>query len=81
MAYADQFTGYGTLVIVEHGGGAFTLYGYLSSARVQRGQRVDVGTPVGVSGRSPAGNPGVYFELRVDGRPVDPLQWLQKGSS
>lgn len=81
VAYADQFTGYGTLVIIEHGGGAFTLYGYLSSARVERGQRVDAGTPVGVSGRSPAGNPAVYFELRIDGRPVDPLQWLQKGNS
>ena len=80
VAYADQFTGYGTLVIVEHGGGGFTLYGYLGSATVQRGSRVEPGSVVGISGRSPAGNPSVYFELRIDGRPADPLQWLQKGN-
>ena len=80
VAYADQFTGYGTLVIVEHGAGGFSLYGYLGSALVQRGTRVEQGSVVGISGRSPAGNPTVYFELRIDGRPVDPLQWLQKGN-
>jgi septal ring factor EnvC (AmiA/AmiB activator) len=80
VAYADQFTGYGTLVIVEHGGGGFSLYGYLGSVLVQRGTRVEPGSVVGISGRSPAGNPTVYFELRIDGRPVDPLQWLQKGN-
>jgi murein hydrolase activator len=80
VAYADQFTGYGTLVIVEHGRGGFSLYGYLGSAHVQRGSRVEPGSVVGISGRSPAGNPTVYFELRIDGRPVDPLQWLQKGN-
>ncbi len=80
VAYADQFTGYGTLVIVEHGGGGFSLYGYLGSALVQRGTRVEQGSVVGISGRSPAGNLTVYFELRIDGRPVDPLQWLQKGN-
>ena len=80
VAFADLFTGYGTLVIVEHGGGAFSLYGYLDKAQVARGQRVEVGTAVGVSGRNPSGNPALYFELRIDGRPVDPLQWLQKGN-
>jgi septal ring factor EnvC (AmiA/AmiB activator) len=80
VAYADQFTGYGNLVIVEHGGGAFSLYGHLSQVRVARGDRVEAGTPVGTTGRNPGGNPALYFELRIDGRPVDPLQWLQKGS-
>jgi septal ring factor EnvC (AmiA/AmiB activator) len=80
VAYADQFTGYGNLVIVEHGDGAFSLYGHLSSVRVARGDRVEVGTAVGTTGRNPGGNPSLYFELRIDGRPVDPLQWLQKGS-
>lgn len=80
VAYADQFTGYGTLVIVEHEGGAYTLYGHLEAAHVSRGQRVEAGTPIGVSGRNPGGSPALYFELRIDGRPVDPLQWLQKGN-
>ena len=80
VAYADQFTGYGTLVIVEHGGGAFSLYGHLDAPHVTRGDRVEAGSSLGASGRNPSGNPVVYFELRIDGRPVDPLQWLQKGN-
>ena len=80
VAYADEFTGYGTLVIVEHGGGAFSLYGHLTSAQVARGDRVEAGSTVGLSGRNPTGIPSVYFELRIDARPVDPLQWLQKGT-
>ena len=81
VAYADQFTGYGTLVIVEHAGGAYSLYGHLDSAHVQRGERVEPGSSLGVSGLNPNGNSVVYFELRIDGKPVDPLQWLQKGNS
>ena len=78
VAYSDAFTGYGNLVIVDHGDGAYSLYGHLSSIDVARGSRVDAQQQVGTSGRTPAGNPAVYFELRVDGKPVDPLQWLKR---
>ena len=78
VVYADQFTGYGDLVIVEHGDGAYSLYGYLSGIDVTRGQRVESRVRVGTSGRNPSGNPALYFELRVDGKPVDPLQWLKR---
>ena len=78
VAFADQFTGYGNLVIIDHGDRAFSLYGNLQSLSVNRGDRVTVGTTVGLSGRNPAGNPSLYFELRIDGRAVDPLQWLKR---
>ena len=78
VAFADQFTGYGNLVILDHGDGAFSLYGHLSSLAVAKGDRVDAQATVGASGRNPSGNPALYFELRVDGKPVDPLQWLRK---
>ncbi|MEO5897924.1 MAG: peptidoglycan DD-metalloendopeptidase family protein [Vicinamibacterales bacterium] len=78
VTYAAPFTGYGTLVIVDHGDGAHTLYGHLSSMAVSKGDRVQPRTRLGGSGRNPAGNPALYFELRVDGKPVDPLQWLKK---
>lgn len=78
VAFADPFTGYGNLVILDHGDGAFSLYGYLSEVGVSRGDRLDARAPVGLSGRNPNGNPALYFELRVDGKPVDPLQWLKK---
>jgi septal ring factor EnvC (AmiA/AmiB activator) len=78
VAYAEQFEGYGNLVIVDHGGRAYTLYGYLGALGVNRGQRVDAQAAVGTAGVNPAGNPALYFELRVDGTAVDPLQWLKK---
>jgi septal ring factor EnvC (AmiA/AmiB activator) len=45
---------------------------------VTLGQRVDAQAVLGASGRDPSGNPALYFELRVDGAAVDPLQWLKK---
>ncbi|MEX2662126.1 MAG: peptidoglycan DD-metalloendopeptidase family protein [Vicinamibacterales bacterium] len=78
VTFAGPFTAYGNLVIVDHGGGAQTLYGHLASVSVNRGDRVSAGTQVGLSGRNPGGNPALYFELRIDGRPVDPLQWLRR---
>jgi septal ring factor EnvC (AmiA/AmiB activator) len=78
VAFADQFTGYGNLIIIDHGDAAYSLYGYLLSMDVARGAHVDAQTRVGSSGRNPSGNPSLYFELRIDGKPVDPLQWLKR---
>jgi septal ring factor EnvC (AmiA/AmiB activator) len=78
VAFADTFAGYGKLVIVEHGEQAFSLYGHLLDISVARGARVSRADPVGNAGFALLGVPGLYFELRVDGQPVDPLQWLKK---
>jgi septal ring factor EnvC (AmiA/AmiB activator) len=78
VSFAAPFTGYANLVILDHGNGAQTVYGHLASVTVSKGGAVAAGTNVGLSGRNPAGNPALYFELRVDGKPVDPLQWLRK---
>ena len=78
VAYAGQFTGYGNLVIVEHGERAHSLYGHLETLQVAKGDRVEAQSALGMSGRNPSGNPALYFELRVDGKPVDPLQWLTR---
>jgi murein hydrolase activator len=78
VAYADAFSGYGNLVIVDHGDRSYSLYGHLASFTVHKGDHVDAGATVGLAGRNPAGNPALYFELRVDGKPVDPLQWLKR---
>jgi murein hydrolase activator len=76
VAFAGPFSGYGNLVIVEHGERTHSLYGYLASLSVTKGERVEPQTPLGASGLDPSGNAAVYFELRVDGKPVDPLQWM-----
>jgi murein hydrolase activator len=78
VAFADHFTGYGNLVIIDHGDNSFSLYGNLQALAVHKGDRVNTGSTVGSSGRDTAGNPSLYFELRIDGQPVDPLQWLKR---
>jgi septal ring factor EnvC (AmiA/AmiB activator) len=78
VAFAAEFAGFGTLVILDHGAQAFTLYGHLTEAAVSEGAAVERGAPVGRSGRTPAGQPALYFELRIDGRSVDPVQWLER---
>ena len=77
VGYADVFTGFGNLVIVEHGGNGYSLYGYLGSIGVERGATVESATELGRVGLAPAGPPALYFEMRIDGRSVDPLQWLR----
>ena len=45
---------------------------------MKKGARVEHGQPIGKVGPTPSGANALYFELRVDGQPVDPLQWLKK---
>ena len=77
VAFAGPFSGFGNLVILDHGSQTFSLYGDLLEIAVKKGGRLERGQPVGTVGATPNGA-GLYFELRVDGRPVDPLQWLKK---
>jgi murein hydrolase activator len=77
VAYADAFTGLGTLVILDHGSNNYSLYGYLGAVGVQTGATVETGAEIGRVGASPAGPPALYFELRIDGKPTDPVQWLK----
>jgi septal ring factor EnvC (AmiA/AmiB activator) len=78
VAFVGPFTGYGNLVIVDHGAQTFSLYGQLGAPRVERGTKIERGHVLGTAGRILAGIPGMYFEMRVDGTPVDPLEWLKK---
>jgi septal ring factor EnvC (AmiA/AmiB activator) len=77
VAFSGPFTGFGTLIILDHGGNDFTLYGSLGSVTVERGAVVDAGTEIGTTGTGANGTAALYFEVRIDGRSVDPLQWLK----
>ena len=77
VGLAGPFIGFGNLVIIEHGANNYSLYGYLGTISVQRGASVDAGAELGRSGSAPAGPPALYLEMRIDGRPVDPVQWLK----
>lgn len=76
VAYAAPFTGFGILVILDHGDNAFTVYGHLAGTALRPGATVTRGQAVGASGATPAGQPAAYFEVRIDGHPANPLQWL-----
>ncbi len=78
VAFAGPFTGFGNLVILDHGRESFSLYGHLDAIDVQKGEPVERQRQVGTVGRTPTGRAALYFELRIDGRPVDPLQWLKR---
>ena len=78
VAFAGTFAGFGNLVILDHGSQTFSLYGDLLEISVKKGARVEHGQPIGKVGPTPSGSNALYFELRVDGQPVDPLQWLKK---
>ena len=78
VLFAGPFAGFGRLVIVDHGAQAFSLYGNLGDAVVTQGQAVSRGAELGTVGVAASGAAGLYFELRIDARPVDPLQWLRK---
>ena len=77
VSYSETFSGFGNLVILDHGGNNYSLYGYLGSITAQRGETVEAGAELGRVGSAPAGPPALYFEVRIDGRSVDPVQWLK----
>lgn len=77
VSFADPFTGFGNLVIVDHGANTYSLYGYLGALSRVRGDAVDSGTELGRVGSAPTGQASLYLEIRVDGRSLDPVQWLK----
>jgi septal ring factor EnvC (AmiA/AmiB activator) len=76
VAYAGSFDGLGNLVILDHGARSFSLYGNLLDMAVGRDVHVDRGEMIGRVGRPPTAPAALYFELRIEGRPVDPILWL-----
>ncbi|MEY0241775.1 murein hydrolase activator EnvC [Providencia rettgeri] len=74
---ADWLQGYGLVVVVEHGKGDMSLYGYNQSALVNVGQEVRAGQPIALVGSSGGQErPALYFEIRRQGKTVNPRPWL-----
>lgn len=79
VVYADWFQGYGYLVIVDHGAGYASLYAHLDRPGIERGADVLSGDVIGAAGTSgSSADAGLYFEVRRDGRAIDPAAWLKK---
>lgn len=78
VVYADRFMGYGNLVLIDHLDGFYSLYGHLAEILVNVGVKISEGRIIGRIGESGSlSGPMLHFELRKDGKAVDPLAYLK----
>ncbi len=74
VSFAGRQGGYGNVIYVDHGGGVVTLYGHLRRIETKKGATVAAGERIGqVGSTGRATGPHLHFEVRLDGRPVDPV--------
>ena len=79
VVFAEWFKGYGQLVIISHGEGYHTLYANLAEIFYKVGDIIKEQQVIGRAGESGTLNsPGLYFEIRYKGKPLDPTQWLKR---
>lgn len=78
VLFSGWFRGYGQMVIIDHGRGSITVSGYLEELQVKAGDSVNEGDVIATVGETGSlTGPGLYFEIRQNGKPVDPGAWLQ----
>lgn len=78
VVYAGHFAGYGNMMIVDHGERYYTIYGHLAETLKKNGEDVGRGEVLGRVGDSDSWSGSkLYFEMRKDGRSVDPMAWLK----
>ncbi len=79
VVFSDWMTGYGMILIIDHGNGYMSLYAHNDALLRDAGARIKRGDAVAKVGNSGGqGVPALYFELRRNGQPVDPSSWLQR---
>ena len=71
VLYSSEFEGYGPMVVLHHPGRAFTLYAGLAELAVGKGDTLELGSVLGTASEV------LYFEIRIDGEPRDPIEWLR----
>ena len=78
VVYADWFNGYGLLLIVDHGSGYMSLYGYNNDLRKKIYDKVGVGEVIATVGKSDYEKSGLYFAIRYNSKPINPERWCQE---
>lgn len=79
VVFANWLRGFGLMTIVDHGDGYMTLYGHSSSLYTSPGDWVEAGEAIAAAGRTGGtDDPALYFEIRRNGKPVNPRSWLAK---
>jgi septal ring factor EnvC (AmiA/AmiB activator) len=78
VLFAGWFRGYGQMVIIDHGRNTLSVSGYLEELHAQADDVVGAGERIGTAGDTGSlSGPGLYFEIRESGTPVDPALWLE----
>ncbi|MCP5057519.1 MAG: peptidoglycan DD-metalloendopeptidase family protein [bacterium] len=78
VRFADRFRGYGRTVILDHGDGYFSVSGHLDEVRVEVGQALAAGDPIGSAGETGSLlGPRLYLEIRNGSEALDPAEWLR----
>jgi len=78
VIFADNFKGYGNMIIIDHGGGYFSLYAHASKLLKKVGAEVARNETVATVGDTDSSRgPLLYFEIRHQGKPVDPADWVR----
>jgi septal ring factor EnvC (AmiA/AmiB activator) len=78
VAFSSWFRGYGQMIVLDHGDDYLSIYGQLDARLVEVGEDVRQGDLIARSGQGGAFDaPGLYFEIRQGGKPLDPQGWLR----
>ncbi len=78
IVYSDWLRGFGLLLIVDHGKGYMSLYGYNQALYREVGDYIESGDVIAISGQSGGQKqPALYFELRHKGKPINPNRWFK----
>ena len=82
VAFSDWLRGFGNLIIIDHGNDYLSLYGHHQALFKSAGEWVEPGDIIGSVGNSGGqAKPGLYFEIRKEGEPQNPVQWFEKSAS
>jgi len=80
LIYASWFKGYGNMIIVDHGNSYYTVYAHVEDFFKSKGDAVESDEVIATTGDTGSMmGPGLYFEVRHHGKPLDPLQWVKSG--
>jgi septal ring factor EnvC (AmiA/AmiB activator) len=79
VVFADRFSGYGKMLIIDHGDRYYTVYAHLSDFLKKSGDSVQRGEAVALVGDSDSlAGSKLYFEMRKDGKSIDPVPWFRR---
>jgi len=78
--YASWFKGYGNMIIIDHGDHYYTLYAHAEELFKKKGDPVEAGEVIATVGDTGSlAKPGLHFEVRHHGQPIDPVPWMNQG--